>query len=116
MGRPAFGRPPDCARCGRRSRVKGLEQGADDYLVKPFAFSELLARMRTILLRGTKVQPAMLRLADLEIDFVQHRAVRAGKKLDLTPKEFALLSLLVRRRNMSQPVPVFCGNLRGLNR
>ena len=70
------------ARDAVEDRVKGLEQGADDYLVKPFAFSELLARMRTILRRGTKVQPTMLRLADLEIDFVQHRAVRAGKKLD----------------------------------
>lgn len=81
-----------------QDRVKGLEQGADDYLVKPFAFSELLARIRTILRRGSKIQPAALRIADLEIDLVQHRAVRGGKKLDLTPKEFALLSLLVRRR------------------
>ncbi len=86
------------ARDAVQDRVKGLEQGADDYLVKPFAFSELLARIRTILRRGIKIQPTTLRVADLEIDFVQHRAARAGKKLDLTPKEFALLSLLVRRR------------------
>jgi len=79
-------------------RVKGLRAGGDDYLVKPFAFSELLARIRTILRRGTKLQPNTLRVADLEIDLAQHRAVRGGKKLDLTPKEFALLSLLVRRR------------------
>jgi two-component system, OmpR family, copper resistance phosphate regulon response regulator CusR len=86
------------ARDSVQDRVRGLEQGADDYLIKPFAFSELLARMRTILRRGTKIQPNTLRIADLEIDFVQHRAVRGGKKLDLTPKEFALLSLLSRRR------------------
>lgn len=86
------------ARDAVQDRVKGLEQGADDYLVKPFAFSELLARIRTILRRGSKLQPNALRVADLEIDFVQHRAVRAGKRLELTPKEFALLSLLVRRR------------------
>lgn len=86
------------ARDAVQDRVKGLELGADDYLIKPFAFSELLARIRTILRRGTKLQPNALRVADLEIDFAQHRAVRGGKKLDLTPKEFALLSLLVRRR------------------
>lgn len=85
------------ARDAVEDRVKGLEQGADDYLVKPFAFSELLARIRTILRRGTRLQPNLLRIADLEIDFVQHRVARRGKKLDLTPKEFALLSLLARR-------------------
>ena len=86
------------ARDAVEDRVKGLEHGADDYLVKPFAFSELLARIRTILRRGAKLQPNRLRAADLEIDFVQHRATRGGKRLDLTPKEFALLSLLVQRR------------------
>jgi two-component system copper resistance phosphate regulon response regulator CusR len=86
------------ARDAVQDRVKGLEQGADDYLVKPFAFTELLARIRTILRRGTKLQPNTLRVGDLEIDFVQHRATRGGRKLDLTPKEFALLSLLARRR------------------
>lgn len=86
------------ARDAVQDRVKGLELGADDYLVKPFAFTELLARIRTILRRGSKLHPNTLCVADLEIDFVQHRAVRGGKKLDLTPKEFALLSLLVRRR------------------
>lgn len=78
-------------------RVRGLELGADDYLVKPFAFSELLARVRTILRRGTARQPDLLRVADLEVDTVRHRAVRAGRKLELTPKEFALLSLFARR-------------------
>jgi two-component system copper resistance phosphate regulon response regulator CusR len=78
-------------------RVKGLELGADDYLVKPFAFSELLARIRTILRRGPVRQIELLRLADLELDPVAHKATRAGKRLDLTPKEFLLLALLVRR-------------------
>jgi two-component system copper resistance phosphate regulon response regulator CusR len=85
------------ARDTLQDRVKGLELGADDYLVKPFAFSELLARVRSILRRGPGRQPEVLRIADLEIDLLQHKAVRAGRRLDLTPKEFALLSLLARR-------------------
>jgi two-component system copper resistance phosphate regulon response regulator CusR len=79
-------------------RVKGLDLGADDYLVKPFAFSELLARVRSILRRGPARQPELLVLADLELDLPRHRATRSGQRLDLTPKEFALLSLLARRR------------------
>ena len=78
-------------------RVKGLNLGADDYLVKPFAFSELLARVRSILRRGPSRREETLRRGDLEIDLVRHRAARAGRKLDLTPKEFALLSFLARR-------------------
>ena len=78
-------------------RVKGLELGADDYLVKPFAFSELLARIRTILRRGPVRHSDSLRFADLELDPLTHRVTRAGKRLDLTPKEFLLLALLVRR-------------------
>lgn len=79
-------------------RVKGLEHGADDYLVKPFAFSELLARLRTIVRRGTGRQPDVFRVGELEIDVPRHRASRAEKRLDLTPKEFLLLALLARRK------------------
>lgn len=79
-------------------RVKGLDLGADDYLVKPFAFSELLARIRSILRRGPVRQPERLVVDDLELDLPRHHAARGGQRLDLTPKEFALLSLLVRRR------------------
>jgi two-component system, OmpR family, copper resistance phosphate regulon response regulator CusR len=78
-------------------RVRGLELGADDYLVKPFAFSELLARVRTILRRGPTRQPEVLRIGDLEIDVARMKAFRAGRRLDLTPREFALLSLFARR-------------------
>lgn len=82
---------------GVEDRVKGLELGADDYLVKPFAFSELLARIHTILRRGPVRTPEVLRVGDLEIDFMAHRVTRGGQRIDLTPKEFALLSLLARR-------------------
>ncbi|HQT83904.1 MAG: DNA-binding response regulator [Acidiphilium sp. 37-64-53] len=85
------------ARDAVADRVHGLELGADDYLVKPFAFSELLARIRTILRRGPQRQAATLQVADLVIDVQRHRALRAGRLLDLTPKEFLLLALLARR-------------------
>ena len=78
-------------------RVRGLEAGGDDYLVKPFAFAELLARVRSLVRRGPGRQPDAVQVADLEIDLVRLRAARAGRPLDLTPKEFVLLSLLARR-------------------
>ena len=84
-------------------RVRGLQGGADDYLVKPFAFSELVARMHVLMRRsvGTAhpaAEATMLRMADLELDLIRRRATRAGQRLDLTAKEFNLLSLLLRRQ------------------
>ncbi|HEV2208494.1 MAG TPA: heavy metal response regulator transcription factor [Verrucomicrobiae bacterium] len=79
-------------------RVRGLELGADDYLVKPFDFAELLARVRTILRRGPTRQTEILQVADLQLDMPRRKASRAGTRLDLTPKEFTLLELLVRHR------------------
>ncbi len=79
-------------------RVKGLELGADDYLVKPFAFSELLARLRTLLRRGRNVQVEVLHSADLQLDPVRRKVMRGSARIDLTAKEFVLLHLLLRRQ------------------
>lgn len=83
-------------------RVKGLQAGADDYLVKPFALSELLARVQALLRRGATPtagqDPTVLRLDGLELDLVRRKATRAGQRLDLTAKEFTLLTLLLRRK------------------
>lgn len=79
-------------------KVKGFELGADDYLVKPFQFPELLARVRSLLKRGQQASTTpQLRVGDLELDPVRHRATRAGQRIDLSAKEFALLSLLVQK-------------------
>ncbi|OGO91178.1 MAG: DNA-binding response regulator [Coxiella sp. RIFCSPHIGHO2_12_FULL_42_15] len=85
------------ARDDIEDRVKGLGLGADDYLIKPFAFSELLARVRTLFRRGTVQLLDNLRVADLEIDPIKHKALRNGLRLDLTAKEFALLTFLAQR-------------------
>ncbi len=83
-------------------RVKGLRGGADDYLVKPFAFSELLARVEALLRRGSQAGDAqelvVLKTEDLELDLVRRKAFRGGQRLDLTAKEFLLLTLLLRRQ------------------
>jgi two-component system copper resistance phosphate regulon response regulator CusR len=84
------------ARDAVQDRVKGLQGGADDYLTKPFAFSELLARVRTVLRRSPQRVADQIRIADLEVDLARQRAVRAGRRLELTQKEFSLLSLLAR--------------------
>ena len=80
-------------------KVKGFDMGADDYLVKPFQFPELLARVRALLKRGNTQQASdqTLRVTDLLIDPIRHRATRAGQRIDLSAKEFALLSLLAQR-------------------
>ena len=85
------------ARDAVHERVRGFELGADDYLVKPFAFSELLARVRSRLRRMPARPQDVVCMADLEIDLLRHRATRGGRRLDLTTKEFLLLSLLARR-------------------
>jgi two-component system copper resistance phosphate regulon response regulator CusR len=77
-------------------RVKGLELGADDYLVKPFAFSELLARIRTLLRRGAAQVEQRVRLADLDLDLVRRRVSRGGERIELTAKEYALLDYFAR--------------------
>ncbi len=97
-------------------RVKGLELGADDYLVKPFAFSELLARVRTLLRRGGKAKEAeVLRAADLELDLLRRRVTRGGRKIDLTSKEFSLLELLLRRQGEVLPRSLIASQVWDMN-
>ena len=88
------------ARDSIEDRVRGLQEGADDYLVKPFAFSELMARVRALLRRGgqTHQEATVLRLAQLELDLLRRKAFRSGQRLDLTAKEFSLLTLLLQRK------------------
>ena len=82
------------ARDAVEDRVKGFGLGADDYLVKPFAFAELLARVRALLRRGPRREQEFIQIADLEMDLLKHRVTRGGKRIDLTAKEFTLLHLL----------------------
>ncbi len=85
------------ARDELEDRIKGLELGADDYLIKPFAFAELVVRIRTLLRRGPVREAERLEVADLEIDLLKHRVTRGGRRIDLTAKEFTLLHLLMKR-------------------
>ncbi|WP_263771429.1 heavy metal response regulator transcription factor [Propionivibrio soli] len=97
-------------------RVHGLELGADDYLVKPFAFSELLARVRTLLRRGNRAKEAeVLRAADLELDLLRRRVTRAGKRIELTAKEFLLLELLLRRQGEVLPRSLIASQVWDMN-
>lgn len=104
------------ARDGVDDRVKGLELGADDYLTKPFAFAELLARVRSLLRRGT-VQPIVdqLRVADLVLDLPGRSARRAGKKINLSHKEFSLLELLVRHQGEVLPRSLIASQVWDMN-
>ncbi len=97
-------------------RVKGLELGADDYLVKPFAFSELLARVRTLLRRRGKTKESeYLKAADLELDLLRRRVNRGGRRIDLTAKEFALLELLLRRQGEVLPRSLIASQVWDMN-
>jgi two-component system copper resistance phosphate regulon response regulator CusR len=86
------------ARGSVTDRVKGLELGADDYLVKPYEFSELLARVRALLRRHPESYLEVLSIADLDVDVLRHRVWRSEARLELAPKEFSLLSLMARRQ------------------
>ena len=104
------------ARDSVNERVNGLELGADDYLVKPFVFAELLARVRTLLRRGGKAkEPETLRAADLELDLLRRRVTRAGQRIDLTAKEFSLLELLLRRQGEVPPRSLIASQVCDMN-
>lgn len=103
------------ARDGLQDRIKGLELGADDYLVKPFAFAELVARIRTVLRRGAVREVARLEIADMEIDVLKRCVTRGGERIDLTPKEFALLYLLTKRQGEILSRPLIASQVWNMN-
>jgi DNA-binding response OmpR family regulator len=85
------------ARDGVGDRIRGLDAGADDYLVKPFDYGELIARLRALVRRGAPERPPVLVVGDLEVDPAAHTVIRAGRPVELTSREFALLEFLMRR-------------------
>ncbi|MBB6342857.1 two-component system copper resistance phosphate regulon response regulator CusR [Pseudomonas fluvialis] len=104
------------ARDSVEDRVHGLELGADDYLIKPFAFAELLARIRTLLRRGQGLAlDTELSLADLRLDLLRRRAERGGQRIELTAKEFALLELLLRRQGEVLPKSLIASQVWDMN-
>jgi len=97
-------------------RVKGLELGADDYLIKPFAFAELLARVRTLLRRGTAViAESQFQIADLTLDLVSRRVTRGGVKITLTSKEFILLEFFIRHQGEVLPRSLIASQVWDMN-
>lgn len=104
------------ARDSVNDRVKGLELGADDYLVKPFAFAELLARVRTLLRRGASPSTeTVLRIADLELDVIRRRVIRGEQRIPLTAREFSLLELLMRRQGEILPRSLIASQVWDMN-
>jgi DNA-binding response OmpR family regulator len=95
------------ARDSIRDRVDGLDSGADDYLIKPFAIDELLARVRALLRRETRTDSSSLAVADLQIDLVARKVFRGNDRIELQPRQFELLAYLMRQRDL-EDLPISC--------